>query len=183
MRTASCRFAGLAVWGAAFLLSACGGSRPPKGVGEVQPPTRNEGGPRVVQPSPPPPVLRRALPGDTVVVTEYAVLASKQQQFEEFLSGSYWPALQQLAQSDSVAKRLLQSARVLRPLRPAENGTFTYVILFDPVVPGEYSIRGILRRVYPADEAARFARLTGSLYQGRLPAALVFVQTPSGDRQ
>lgn len=125
------------------LAAACGGRQPP-----TVAPTR----------------AARAAPGDTLYLIEHVVRADRRAQFERFLDGSYWPAVRRLALTDSASARVLRQTRVLYPLRPNDDGTFSYVFVTDPVVRGEsYNIREQLRRVYAPDESERrYRELTES---------------------
>lgn len=134
---------------AAATLAGCGGGT--KTVPAAQAPT-------------PAPTVVRAAVGDTVYVIEHVVRPDRREQFERFLTGSYWPAVRLVARTDSGAARVLRQTRVLYPARPNDDGTFTYVFLTDPVVRGEtYNILELLRRVYtPQETERRYRELTDS---------------------
>ena len=167
MRTAACDHMQLLLCGCTIIVTACGAraqgpqvSPPPANTTMIVPllPVTEE--PEDREPA-------RAGAGDTVAFTEYTVLASKRMQFEDFLTSSYWPALRELARWDSLAAKLLQSSRVLRPLHPAKGGTYSYLMLLDPAVStsARYSVTNILKRAYPGADSvhlARFARFTSS---------------------
>jgi hypothetical protein len=133
---------------AAVVATACGGARNARGT---------------PAPAPASPVVRAA-PGDTVYLIQHYVRADRRQQFERFLTNSYWPAVQQVAASDSNMARVLRQTRVLYPARPNDDGTLTYVFVIDPVVRGEsYNILELLRRVYtPQETERRYRELTES---------------------
>jgi hypothetical protein len=148
---------------AAAALVACGGAR-----ATPAPP-----------PAPPAPAAPvRAAAGDTVYLIEHVVRPDRREQFERFLTTSYWPAVRFVARTDSGAARVLRQTRVLYPARPNEDGTFTYVFLTDPVVRGEtYNILELLRRVHtPQETERRYRELTESW--ARPFSSRPFVQPP-----
>ena len=102
----------------------------------------------------------RATPGDTVYIVEYTVTAARRDQFERFFTESYFPALREVAKSDTSVARVLRQTRLLTPARASEDGTLSYLLVLDPAVRGEtYNISALLRRVYPAAETDRRYRL------------------------
>lgn len=106
----------------------------------------------------------RAVPGDTVYIVEYTVTPARRDQFERFFTEAYFPALRQVAKTDTSAARVLHQSRLLSPARPSEDGTLSYLLVLDPVVHGErYDLAALLRRVYPAAESdRRYRQLTES---------------------
>ena len=92
-----------------------------------------------------------ATEGDTVWVIVYHVKPDKKEQFERLIYDILWPASQNL---DESAQRAFHNTRVLNPAAQNEDGTYSYVLLMDPVIAGEdYSIRSILSKMYPEEEA------------------------------
>jgi hypothetical protein len=58
------------------------------------------------------------------------------------------------ARQDSVVLRTFRRTRMLRPLEPDADGTWTYVLVTDPRIPGaKYELEPLLRRMLPADSA------------------------------
>ena len=129
-------------------LAACGGG----------------GGKSSNAPTPAPVVAQRAQPGDTLYVVEYTVAAPRREQFERFFNESYFPAMRQVAKSDTSVQRVLRQSRLLAPARANDDGTFSYLLVLDPVVRGEaYNISALLRRVYaPAESDRLYRQLTES---------------------
>lgn len=102
----------------------------------------------------------RATPGDTLYIVEYSVTAARREQFERFFAESYFPALREVAKSDTSAARVLRQTRLLAPARANDDGTLSFLLVLDPVVRGEtYNISALLRRVYPAAESDRRYRV------------------------
>lgn len=102
----------------------------------------------------------RAAAGDTVYVIQYAVRAEKREQFEEFLSGSYWPALRAAAEEDPALVCVAEQTRILAPLRGGSEGTLVYAFVMDPVISGySYNVLDLLRRTHSPEEADRRYRL------------------------
>jgi hypothetical protein len=101
------------------------------------------------------PAVTRAQAGDTVYLVEHYVRPESRQQFEEFVDGVLWPAFQRAAATNAVRGRMLQQSRLLRPVTPNDDGTYTYTFILDPLVTGEsYSVLDLLREVHP-EEAAK----------------------------
>jgi hypothetical protein len=75
------------------------------------------------------------------------------------------------ARRDSVVLRTFRRTRMLRPLAPERDGTWSYVLVTDPRISGaEYGLEPILRRMLPADSAEGFlkafeATLAGEQHQ------------------
>jgi hypothetical protein len=129
--------------------------------------------------APGPTSVRRAAVGDTIYVVEHTVRADRRAQFERFLQDTYWPAVRQVARFDTTVARVLRQTRVVYPLRANDDGTFSYLFLMDPVVPGEtYNIRALLRRVYgDMDAERRYRELTDSWARPSTPfQSRAFVQ-------
>ena len=120
--------------------------------------------------------------GDTLYIVEYTVAPARREQFERFFSESYFPALRQVAKSDTGAARVLRQTRFLAPGRPNEDGTLSYLLVLDPVVPGEtYNISALLRRVYPAADSDRLYRqLTESWARPFVARPYVRPSSPAG---
>ncbi|AKD03673.1 hypothetical protein POKO110462_02440 [Pontibacter korlensis] len=89
--------------------------------------------------------------GDTVWVVVNHVKPDIREQFERFVYETFWPASKKL---NSNAQRAFNHTRVLNPVGPEEDGTYTYVFLMDPVISGEdYHIDSLLRKMYSEQEA------------------------------
>jgi hypothetical protein len=82
----------------------------------------------------------RAAEGDTVLVVLNHVKADKREQFEEALHGIGLLWWKKKVEKLGPASQQVQ-VRALYPTEPNEDGTFTYVLLMDPVIPGvDYSL-------------------------------------------
>ena len=114
--------------------------------------------------APTPIAAGRAQPGDTLYVVEYTVAAPRREVFERFFNDAYFPAMRQVAKSDTTVRRVLRQSRLISPVRPNEDGTLSYLLILDPVVHGEaYNISALLRRVYsPAESDRLYRQLTES---------------------
>ena len=100
-----------------------------------------------------------AAAGDTVVVIANRVKPGKRQQFEQFVQ-TFWGAGHRLGQTDPLIRRTFEHTRVLNPIAANEDGTYTYLFIMDPRIPGaDYSITRLLNRLCPADEAARLDQM------------------------
>ncbi|SIT93533.1 hypothetical protein SAMN05444128_3054 [Pontibacter indicus] len=95
--------------------------------------------------------------GDTVWVVINHVKPDKREQFERFVYEIFWPASSKL---DEKAQRAFKHTRVLNPVAPEEDGTYTYVFLMDPLISGEeYWIDGLLKKMYPTKQAEEYYKL------------------------
>jgi hypothetical protein len=98
----------------------------------------------------------RAAAGDTVYLIQHHVRPERQQQFESFVSEVLWPAFRQAAAAGAARHDMARTIRLLSPVGPERDGTFTYTFVLDPWVRGEsYNILDVLREVYPEEEAVR----------------------------
>ncbi len=106
----------------------------------------------------------RAAPGDTLLIVEYIVAPARREQFERFFTDAYFPAMRQMAKSDTGVARVLHQSRLITPTRQSGDGTLSYLLVLDPVVAGEsYDIAALLRRVYsPAESSRLYRQLTES---------------------
>jgi hypothetical protein len=92
-------------------------------------------------------------PGTMWVVLNH-VKADQRAAFETFAFERLLPALKKAAASDQLAKKLRSQTRMLVPKEANADGTYTYIWLMDPVVPGaDYSYRAILEKGHSKQEA------------------------------
>lgn len=111
-----------------------------------------------------PPVRATAAKGDTVWVIVNPVKPDKRAQFERFLKEIFWPMGYKLKGKDG---QVFRQTRVLFPVKPEADGTWSYIFLMDPlVVGGEYDIATLLRKMYPANKAKEYAQMFGDSLQG-----------------
>lgn len=95
--------------------------------------------------------------GDTVWVILTPVRADRREEFERLMETLYRLGMDFGARQDSVVLRTFRRTRMLRPLSPNADGSYTYVYLPDPRVPGaDYELEHLLRRMLPADSARAF---------------------------
>jgi hypothetical protein len=110
----------------------------------------------------------RAQAGDTVYLVEHQVRPERRQQFEDFVHEVLWPAIQSTAAAEPARGFALQRVRLLLPITPDENGSYTYTFVLDPVVAGEsYNVLDLLR--------ARYGEAEGTRHYG------MFTETWAGD--
>ena len=103
-----------------------------------------------------------AATGDTVWVLSNHVKADKRAQFEEFFD-AFFAAGHKPGALDSAAAATFVHTRVLTPTTPSHDGTYNYLIIMDPMISGaSYEIDPLLRRLFPAAEAERLAKLLES---------------------
>ncbi|WP_157780978.1 hypothetical protein [Hymenobacter sedentarius] len=100
--------------------------------------------------------------GDTVWVVINHVKADKRAQFERFVTEIFWPMAAKLGPAD---QRTFRQTRVLNPVRPEADGTYSYFFVMDPVITGaNYDILTLLKKMYGNEKAAAyFKQFTESL--------------------
>jgi hypothetical protein len=118
----------------------------------------------------------RAATGDTVWVLVNRIKAEKREQFESFVN-TFWTSGLKLGETDPTVGRVFRQTRVLNPTRPNADGTYNYIFIMDPVIPGgNYDIEATLKRMYPADEAARRFKMLEETFAGE-PSHWIVVQS------
>ena len=114
------------------------------------------GGPR---PTAPAPALPRAADGDTVVVAVIRVRPDRRAQFEQFIEMISSAGVRPGA-LDSLSTAVFTHTRTLYPTAPDSDGTFHYLFIFDPIIPGaSYDIEKYVGRLFPQSDSARIVRL------------------------
>jgi hypothetical protein len=95
--------------------------------------------------------------GDTVWVLLTPVRADRREEFERLMKALYRRGTDFGSRQDSVVLRTFRRTRMLRPVSPNSDGSYTYVFLPDPRVPGaDYDLETLLPRLMPADSARAF---------------------------
>jgi hypothetical protein len=95
--------------------------------------------------------------GDTVWVLVNHVKANKRQQFEQFVHDVFWDSSSRLTLDE---QQVFRQTRVLHPTKPEKNGTFSYIFLMDPYVPGgNYDMEQLLTKIYGAPKAAQYSKM------------------------
>lgn len=95
----------------------------------------------------------RVAPG-TMWVLLNNVKAEERATFETFAFERLLPALKKASASDPVFRKVHGQTRMLVPKEANPDGTYTYIWLMDPVVPGgDYQYRAILEKAYSKHEA------------------------------
>ena len=104
-------------------------------------------------------LAKQAKPGEPVVIVITTVKAGKQQQFEDFMA-KFGAALDKAVKVDATTKKVATQTRALYPAKPNADGTFTYVVLMDPVVPDPNAtdVPTILRKVLSEAEVEKLMK-------------------------
>ena len=96
----------------------------------------------------------RAHEGEDVWVLLNHIRAEKREAFEHFLHSILMPA------AAHIQPDVYNKTRILHPSLPNKDGTYTYILLMDPVVlDGEYNIENILRGFYKPDVAMEYMKI------------------------
>ena len=98
-----------------------------------------------------------AAEGDSVWVIVNHVKPDKREQFEQFVHEVFWPSAQQLSPEE---QRAFSSTRILHPVGPEADGTYSYIFFIDPIIQGfNYGIIDNLEKMYPKEKAAEYDRM------------------------
>ncbi|HEX5154125.1 MAG TPA: hypothetical protein VFW07_21910 [Parafilimonas sp.] len=104
--------------------------------------------------------------GDTVWVLVNHIKADKREQFEKFVSEIFWPMAKKLNAQD---QKVFHQTRVLYPVKPETDGTYSYLFIMDPVIAGgDYDIEHLLQKMYGEQKGAEYM--------------LMFNETAAGDQ-
>ena len=105
-------------------------------------------------------------PGTLWVLLNH-VKADQRASFETFAYERLQPALKKAAASDPLMRKVHSQTRMLAPQEANADGTWTYIWLMDPVVPGaDYSYRAILEKAYSKQETDAAIALMESAMAG-----------------
>jgi uncharacterized protein (TIGR02246 family) len=108
-------------------------------------------------PTPAAPV--RAAAGDTVFVVLNHVKPEMRAEFERQVDEVWLGAWRKLAETEAVYRSAVPAVRMLAPMGPEADGSYTYVTLIDPLRPGaDFTARGTLGRLYPPDKVEELVR-------------------------
>lgn len=77
----------------------------------------------------------RAMEGDTLFLAFHDIKAGSKDEFERLVHDML---LDRIAEADQQAEYIATKVRMLHPTEANEDGTFTYVFIFDPVYTGDY---------------------------------------------
>jgi hypothetical protein len=96
----------------------------------------------------------RAHQGEAVWVLLNHIRPEKRVEFEHFLHVILMPAVAH------VHPEVFSKTRVLHPAEPNPDGTYTYIFIMDPLIPGaEYNISHILYEYYPREQAEHYLEI------------------------
>ena len=99
---------------------------------------------------------RRAAADEEVMIILNHVKADKRKEFETFAE-ALRRANAKLASADATEKQIQATVRMIIPSKPAEDGTYIYVWIFDPVVKGAtYSYDDTLIKALGEAEAKKY---------------------------
>lgn len=99
----------------------------------------------------------RAGKGDTVYIFVNHIKQDKRQEFEDFVTNTFWGMSKKLPTKD---QQVFKHTRVLYPTKAEPDGTWSYIFIMDPVVPGgEYNIRTLLVKMYGEQKADEYDKL------------------------
>lgn len=97
--------------------------------------------------------------GEPIMVVVYTVKPDKKPQMDEYVS-RFGEALRRAAASDEAVRRVMVQTRNLAPTKANGDGTWTYIFLMDPVVPGyDYDMETILAKAMPQSEVNALLKL------------------------
>ena len=128
----------------------------------------------------PKPKRNAAQAGDKVWVIVNSVKADKRAQFERFVTAIFWPGAAKLSPAE---QRVFRQTRVLNLTAPEADGTYSYLFIMDPLIPGaNYEIGHLLQKEYGAAKAAEYVKLLDGSLAGKQHQYLM-VQTKNKEPQ
>ncbi len=94
-----------------------------------------------------PPEHFRAVEGDTLFLAFLDVKAESKEEFERL---SHEMLFDRISEADQQAEFISTKTRMMHPSEANEDGTYTYLILFDPMYSGEYNftISNLYSKIY-----------------------------------
>ena len=93
----------------------------------------------------------RAHDKDTVWVIINHVKPDQREQFEKFVHEIFWNGAKKLSPEE---QRVFKQTRILHPVEQEQDGTYSYVFIMDPVIPGaDYNIKNLLNKMYGEQKA------------------------------
>ncbi|MEN8229662.1 MAG: nuclear transport factor 2 family protein [Bacteroidota bacterium] len=93
----------------------------------------------------------RAVEGEKVWVLLNKVAADKREVFEKFMHEAFF---EKVLEEEELYRLVKNNTRILHPSIANEDGTYTYVFIMDPLIPGyDYGIMHHLIKVYGEEEA------------------------------
>ncbi|ADB40803.1 hypothetical protein [Spirosoma linguale] len=99
----------------------------------------------------------RAKLNETVWVIAYPVKATKRTQYEHFIHDIFWPGAKNLAAPE---QKVFRQTRVMHPIKAEADGSYTYLFIMDPVIPGaDYGIESLLKKMYGPQKGAKYFSL------------------------
>ena len=105
----------------------------------------------------PKPQRELAVEGNTVWVRVNHVKPDKREQFEHFVFDLFWGEAKRLSEED---QRPFRQTRVLTPTEPDEDGTYPYLFIMDPRLPGfTYEMKSYLVKMYGEEKAEEYLSL------------------------
>jgi len=113
----------------------------------------------------------RAVESDTVWVVWNVVKKDKVEQFEDFNFNYLDPAAKEFY------PEMRNTVRVLKPVEPNADGTFTYVYLMDPAIDSTYPMRPSLEAKYGSEKADEYLKMFTDCLKDGKQQWVVTVQT------
>jgi hypothetical protein len=110
--------------------------------------------------------------GDTVWVLANHIKSDKRQQFERFIHEVFWDSSSKLSSQEE--QRVFRQTRVLHPTRQEKDGSYTYLFIMDPYIPGaNYDIGQFLDKIYGPPKAAEYMKMLEETQKGEQTAYFV----------
>ena len=103
------------------------------------------------------PTRSLAQQGDSVWILITSVKADKRAEFEKFVHEILWAGANKLSKEE---QKPFQQSRILHPVAPEADGTYSYIFFIDPVVTGgNYDIESLLTKMYGEAKAKEHNKL------------------------
>jgi hypothetical protein len=110
------------------------------------------------------PTRSLAMQGDSVWIIINPVKADKRAEFEKFVHDIFWAGAGKLSKQD---QKTFRQTRILHPVEPEEDGTYSYFFIMDPLLKGaNYDIMSLLTKMYGETKAKEHMKLMDEAMAG-----------------
>jgi hypothetical protein len=99
---------------------------------------------------------QHAKAGDSVWIFINHIKSDQRNNFETLVHEVFFDSSAKLPEQE---RRVFQETRILHPTEPEKDGSYSYIFLMDPVVPGgEYDIERLMIKIYGEEKAKDYLK-------------------------
>ena len=112
-----------------------------------------------------PPEHFRAIEGDTLFLAFLDVKAESKEEFERL---THEMLFDRISEADQQAEFIATKTRIMHPSKANEDGTFTYLVMFDPTYSGKYNFTAsnLYAKIYGAEKGKELDAQFGETLAG-----------------